>query len=304
MKNPVLELSTLLNAAHKKSVPSWETPSWFKLFRKVDSDGSGLISYDEFVEMVRTDLKLSARALPEAQLQMLWRALDTDGSGYLSSGEFGAFMRLAQSSQSGHAAAHRMPPRPPRALAASHGRASHVRKSEFLTNSTRDMKKLRAQMDAQVERELRASRTRYLLGDAGGEDDAPLSAYRPQNMMQGMAQSVMQSKAVLDNARDVQVLHYQLAQVQAQAQRIERLIDAKESQSGSVDGLHISRSGLSAEPSELLSVLLANAPREVVAKAFEALTPERRHVLRDISKALDAVPAQAEVALSSTSMEP
>ena len=62
--DPVMELSTLLNAAQQKIVPPWETPSWFKLFRQVDSDGSGLISYDEFVEMVRTDLKLSARALP------------------------------------------------------------------------------------------------------------------------------------------------------------------------------------------------------------------------------------------------
>ena len=43
--DPVFTLSSMLNAQHRKLVPPWETPSWFKLFRKVDNDGSGLISY-------------------------------------------------------------------------------------------------------------------------------------------------------------------------------------------------------------------------------------------------------------------
>ena len=29
------------------------TPSWFKLFREIDADGSGLIDYSEFESMVR-----------------------------------------------------------------------------------------------------------------------------------------------------------------------------------------------------------------------------------------------------------
>ena len=81
------EVSALMNVAQRAIVPPWESPSWFKMFRKVDGDGSGLISYDEFVEMVRGDLQLSAKVMPQARLQALWLALDTDGSGYLSSGE-------------------------------------------------------------------------------------------------------------------------------------------------------------------------------------------------------------------------
>ena len=49
----VLELSIQFNEAQRAIVPPWETASWFKLFRHVDEDRSGLISYSEFVRMVR-----------------------------------------------------------------------------------------------------------------------------------------------------------------------------------------------------------------------------------------------------------
>ena len=35
------DISLLLNVAQRSVVPPWETPSWFKLFRRVDSDGGG-----------------------------------------------------------------------------------------------------------------------------------------------------------------------------------------------------------------------------------------------------------------------
>ena len=60
----VFRLSAMMNAAHRRQVPPWETVCWFRLFKKVDTDGSGLISYDEFLEMVRKDLKLSALDWP------------------------------------------------------------------------------------------------------------------------------------------------------------------------------------------------------------------------------------------------
>ena len=93
-ESEIAELSAVLNVAQRSVVPGWQTPSWFKLFRHVDADGSGLIAYDEFVDMVRNDLKMSTSSLPESSIKALWLALDTDCSGYLSSGEFGAFMRL------------------------------------------------------------------------------------------------------------------------------------------------------------------------------------------------------------------
>lgn len=92
----VREMSAALNAAQRMVVPPWETPSWFKLFRVVDSDGSGLISYAEFVDMTRDILQLNEREMPEPRLKALWLTLDADCSGYLTSGEFGAFMKLGQ----------------------------------------------------------------------------------------------------------------------------------------------------------------------------------------------------------------
>ena len=46
----ITQMSLRLNASLSKIVPAWETPSWFKLFRYVDADGSGLISFAEFVQ--------------------------------------------------------------------------------------------------------------------------------------------------------------------------------------------------------------------------------------------------------------
>ena len=60
----------------------------------MDDDGSGLISYKEFAGMVREELLLSHKELPEKVLKKVWLALDDDGSGRLKVGEFGAFMNL------------------------------------------------------------------------------------------------------------------------------------------------------------------------------------------------------------------
>jgi hypothetical protein len=92
----VRELAEMLHAAQRTLAGPSETPGWFKLFRRVDSDGSGLIDSDEFSEMVRGLLKLSRAALPESRLKAVWLALDSDCSGHISSGEFGAFLRLAE----------------------------------------------------------------------------------------------------------------------------------------------------------------------------------------------------------------
>jgi len=92
----VAEISRMLNVAQRSVVPPWKTASWFNLFRYVDGDGSGLICYEEFEEMVREVLKLSRSSMPEERLRALWLALDTDSSGHLSAGEFGAFMKLGK----------------------------------------------------------------------------------------------------------------------------------------------------------------------------------------------------------------
>ena len=70
--------------------------SWFKLFRHMDDDDSGRITYAELAGLVREELKLSPRELPEVSLKAVWAALDRDGSGFLNAGEFGAFMRRGE----------------------------------------------------------------------------------------------------------------------------------------------------------------------------------------------------------------
>ena len=70
--------------------------SWFRLFKHMDDDESGLISFIEFAGMVREELLLGEKELPERILKKVWLALDDDGSGALKVGEFGAFMNLGE----------------------------------------------------------------------------------------------------------------------------------------------------------------------------------------------------------------
>ena len=65
----------------------------------MDDDGSGLISFMEFAGMVREELLLGPKELPEKELKAVWLALDSDGSGQLKVGEFGAFMNLGARAQ-------------------------------------------------------------------------------------------------------------------------------------------------------------------------------------------------------------
>ena len=78
--------------------------SWYKLFKFMDSDGSGRVTYEEVREMVRSEaggLRLGEDKLPEARLQSLWRALDEDASGYITVKEFGLFMKQGETAASG-----------------------------------------------------------------------------------------------------------------------------------------------------------------------------------------------------------
>ena len=94
----VLALSELLN--QKMAIfPDPNAREWFKLFKHMDDDGSGRISYKELAGMIREELKLSKADLKESKLQAVWRALDSDLSGFISAGEFGRFMRKGEKEQ-------------------------------------------------------------------------------------------------------------------------------------------------------------------------------------------------------------
>ena len=86
-------LSVRFNVRMLDILPPGEQ-EWFSLFKAVDTDKSGRISFEEFASMIRGPLKLSKDKLPKLKLQALWKGLDEDSSGWLSTGEFGRFMKL------------------------------------------------------------------------------------------------------------------------------------------------------------------------------------------------------------------
>jgi len=92
-----MEMSAAFNSQLKFIVPGkGATRTWLTLFKAVDVDNSGLITYDEFVIVVRQKLKLSKTDMSDMKVKALWVALDTDAGNQISSAEFGRFMRLHQ----------------------------------------------------------------------------------------------------------------------------------------------------------------------------------------------------------------
>ena len=49
-----------------------ETPSWFKLFKEVDDDHSGLITYDELELVTRKQMRIAKKEVSDGVLKALW----------------------------------------------------------------------------------------------------------------------------------------------------------------------------------------------------------------------------------------
>jgi len=79
--------------------------TWHNLYREVDVDGSGFITYDEFTEVIRQKLKKSEKAMSSKKLKALWCALDVDLSDRLTKDEMAAFFKR------GAPAVHRAQPK-------------------------------------------------------------------------------------------------------------------------------------------------------------------------------------------------
>ena len=85
--------------------------NWFRLFKRFDHDGSGMLDYGEIKKVVRKGLKLTWAEVPERDLRTLWTLLDRDGSGFVTAGEFSGFMRNASAKKLRPLVlAHRHPP--------------------------------------------------------------------------------------------------------------------------------------------------------------------------------------------------
>jgi Ca2+-binding EF-hand superfamily protein/DNA-directed RNA polymerase subunit F len=68
---------------------------WFRLFRTVDLNDSGLIDFQEFETVARELLRVVHSEVTDEQLQQLWKALDEDGSGKIDAGEVSARLPLS-----------------------------------------------------------------------------------------------------------------------------------------------------------------------------------------------------------------
>ena len=76
--------------------PDSSKRSWYRMFKHMDDDGSGRITYTELVDMVRNELRILSDELTDKDFRSVWAALDDDGSGFITAGEFGAFMRKGE----------------------------------------------------------------------------------------------------------------------------------------------------------------------------------------------------------------
>ena len=95
-RQQVQRMSLRLNRRMAQLEPDPLKRSWYRLFKHMDDDDSGKITYQELAEMVRGELELDKKELPEAELRAVWQSLDDDKSGFLTAGEFGKFMRKGE----------------------------------------------------------------------------------------------------------------------------------------------------------------------------------------------------------------
>ena len=69
----LLQASLLFNGGMQRLFAGEDLPPlamWYKLFKRLDDDGSGVMSYNEMVGMTRNVLRLDEKALPLQGLQV------------------------------------------------------------------------------------------------------------------------------------------------------------------------------------------------------------------------------------------
>ena len=75
--------------------------NWFRVFKQIDRDGSGNLSFSEIRQLVRKSLKLPPHKVSERDLDTLWSVLDADNSGTIAVNEWVGFMRRAAAGKLG-----------------------------------------------------------------------------------------------------------------------------------------------------------------------------------------------------------
>ena len=69
---------------------------WYVLFKRMDMNGDGLITYAELMECIRDSMHLDEYELPEVKVQAVWNSIDLDGNGWIDCAEFGRFFRQGE----------------------------------------------------------------------------------------------------------------------------------------------------------------------------------------------------------------
>ena len=69
---------------------------WYVLFKRMDVNKDGLITYAELIECIRGSMRLDKEMLPEAKVQAVWNSIDMDGNGWIDCAEFGRFFRQGE----------------------------------------------------------------------------------------------------------------------------------------------------------------------------------------------------------------
>ena len=86
-------LAEQVSAKMPQLLPMGTERAWIKLFKLLNEDGTGRLSFAEFSKLVRTHLGMGKTELAEERLCSIWKSIDGAGAGFCSVGAFGRFIK-------------------------------------------------------------------------------------------------------------------------------------------------------------------------------------------------------------------